>query len=56
MKRTRWRKELRSNFFIIMVFVWILALIMVGVLAHYGPKIIEEQKSAMEKRGKPRSR
>lgn len=47
---------MKSNIFIIMVFVWTMALIMVGVLAHYGPKLIEEQKSAMEKRGKFRGR
>ena len=56
MKKSQWRKGLRSNIFIIMVFVWVLALIMVGILAHYGPQIIEEQKNIMEKRGELRSR
>tara|TARA_B100000073_G_C23427648_1_gene449903 strand:+ start:147 stop:266 length:120 start_codon:yes stop_codon:yes gene_type:complete len=39
-----------------MVFVWVLALIMVGILAHYGPQIIEEQKNIMEKRAEFRGR
>ena len=47
---------MKNNIFIIMVFVWVLALIMVGILAHYGPQIIEEQKNIMEKRTEFRSR
>lgn len=51
-----WRNQLRNNFFNILVIVWLLALIIVGVLAHYGPKIIDEQANAMEKRGEYKSR